>query len=1814
MTRGLQELRASELAEELERVTAPYLVERLRTRAAGHCMRVSDLDVDVMVRLCARLRAEVPEATVVVLSDGRAEIPSRFAVKSTKLVELRNPLADGSFRPPLLAFVPNDVRVSAEDSFGVATFEEVPVEGLYTRLRRELLGELPVGLRGAVTDSLRLVEGDPAPWRYADAVGVVRLLLTAKVNGNDAEAFGGALYELGLVPDFEWLQRPEYAPRRLAKNRECVEKLTWSPRSERGRVRELGLSDRAFRNQLGEFLTEAGAEDPRGWTRRIVLDRNLWPLAFHRWKFEGGDVEPDAIFVGDVETDLPVVKEDEPNPLLRELVGQRYLALGPGGLRRFSVKFRVDPVPSKVRGVARLVAQVVSRERGPIGLARGRKAWQTASDRATFTFASLREENWEDGWHYVRVVAQTDEGDLVPLLDEAGRTVPRNADPSLAGTRPNESDLFYVVTGEKVEVEPAQRAVPRAFSVAHALLSARFAAVAGRRDPAAVKVTRVAWVARAARGANAANEVLEVALGRDGAFNVPVCRALKALEQKILHAPRGPVSWRLPITLGRPGESTGEHTAWPEGAAAERFLSARAMWFAAVRGGVAELVTQGVLASEVQALAYEQAAAYTALVRELTAHVRSTDRERSRRAFVDLRRMLTLDAVRLAISDHRGHRREATLLGPTHPLRALWFVAWARLGEQWIEAAKSAPIEYVGPARDAILRLLTSTDFPPVLATETNQVLTAIDDVSPLWTLHVPATEADPRGLIGEVCDALGLPEPTRSGTPLDGAYLASRVQRYLVQHPYVRTLVINAFNAGRASSLADMLLTLQGDPSFAHLRYDVRLFVPDPDAPGVGEALVALLSPESAVAAQEADAFSTPAANHLHPKLRLAVRATPEFRDAPERFPSHVTLLFDFFPAEEVGVTARPQEDGAVFVHGLVQDFVTDYHEDELTVAWRRRPRHGPARPLEGAEGLAELLSALSATLSSATAVVTTGQKEGDLHPVVTLVLGAEQRMLLHQVHEVSDWVFTFDRNLGIEFFDHGGHAARPDYLIDHSPDLAHAFGHRLVITSRSVTELEALLRPVLEQYNLGAEGRHAVVMLKQLRSLSGRLALKLISAPTQRAEALGLALSRLYLEHQGVFENQVVVPLDAHLELYRPLKVKADELGDAVSFRRTDLALFDLDARRREITCRLVEVKCYAGVGDLTAYEELKAGVAEQIAQSERVIAWHFDPHAGLHDRPDRALKNRELARLLEFYLDRGVRYELFDEGAAEEVRALLHTLDDGYSLAFTRSALIFDFEKPGTEPPTLEGGIEYHRVGHNLIRQLVDAAAYDVGASTEDQTSGLGGLKRGVERVRQQRGRAPSVPTLEQAAFLGERRERMVAHAAPVSTSEAATTEHGPRSQDSVVAQTLSEAEGRPSPEPPANASVEADQEAAGASRYDVLLGATRSSPQYGLIGEVSGRRVAIDLNETHTISLFGVQGGGKSYTLGALAEMATVAIPRINVLNEPLVTVIFHYSSTMDYSPEFTSMVAPNRNEAQVRALREQYGIEPRGIDDVVLLVPADKLAERSAEHPGIAVHPLKFGPRDLQAAHWKVLMGAVGNQALYLAQLNRLMKASRHELSVSLLRERLANVSMPDNLKERVEQRLELAAAYVDDHASLKALVRPGRLLIVDLRDEFIAKDEAFGLFFVLLQVIAGVNGAGGPSNKLFVFDEAHKYMEDPALVDELIRFVREMRHGAFSVLVASQDPLSLPQKVIELSDVLFVHRFNSPAWLKHLQKANTALASLTPERMVELRPGEAFVWASRATDEAFSKGAVKVVCRPRVTQHGGVTRTAVRER
>lgn len=676
----------------------------------------------------------------------------------------------------------------------------------------------------------------------------------------------------------------------------------------------------------------------------------------------------------------------------------------------------------------------------------------------------------------------------------------------------------------------------------------------------------------------------------------------------------------------------------------------------------------------------------------------------------------------------------------------------------------------------------------------------------------------------------------------------------------------------------------------------------------------------------------------------------------------------------------------------------------------------------------------------------------------------------------------------------------------------------------------------------------------------------------------------------------------------------------------------------------------------------------------------------------------------------------------------RTFLDLLEDGYALRFSRSGLVFDFDKSGTEPVEHEAGVEFHRVGVDLIRSLVN---HGVSRSTGEEGA-AGGGSAGKENaggggttgepLSATPSAEPPLPRLDSAAFLVAERARSTTESAGEGSAGGDT--QGARPEEPTVSDDVETSppapdEGQPAPDegqpgeaarpgessesddvealppvldedgaeasPPAvdeggpaettravprtgrraragGAGAEDERASRGAERpshrkeiardanepvdpesgtsssappsrapaqpllpvqseepladpaepaYDAVLGATGSSPQYGLIGRTSGRTVALDLNQTHTVSLFGVQGGGKSYTLGSVIEMACMPVAGVNRLPQPLAGVIFHYSATLDYQPEFTSMAAPNAVEAEVSRLRADYGAAPQALDDLVILTPAAKVEARRAEYPGIEVLPIAFAASELKASHWKFLMGAVGSQSLYIRQLALIMKKLRGDLTLDALRQGVQDSGLSDYLKDLALLRLRFAEDYVDDAHRLTDILRPGRLVIVDLRDEFIEKDEALGLFVVLLQLFAETTYEGRRFNKLVVFDEAHKYIDSPDLVAGLVEVVREMRHKGTTVMVASQDPPSVPTSLIELSTHIMLHKFNSPAWLKHIQKANAALDGLTPAKLAALGPGEAYVWSSRSTDDAFTRGAVKLRCRPRVTRHGGGTKTAV---
>jgi DNA phosphorothioation-dependent restriction protein DptH len=1799
----------------------PRIEAILSDRGPGHCMRVTDLDDDVMESVCKELRRTRPDGNIFILG-GHDQEGMPFRVTSTKLVELRNPDAKGELRQPLLVFIPTSLRTSAEDSFGVATFEDLTFAAIYEDLTNLLLSRVPATLLGHVRDLFGIIAEEE--WLFADDVSRVRYLLTALENGIDGETLGASLYELTLIPDFKLFADPGMVNSKIRRNLGSVRNLMTSHKSVRGRIADLGLSDKALEASLSSYFEKYDIQEPESWTAPIATDKNWWGISFDKWAFQE-ELSLDKVLLTVLETDLPVVQESETNDQLSGLIGQQILV--PNDRRKMNLVFEVSPHPGKVSGLDHFSVQIFSQSDGPVGKSKKVKAWTPNRLQCTVTLDKLNKIEFDEGWHFIRVLPWTADGDPIPLEADFGPE---------AAKRSYESEPFYVLPGGSIEEDPPQRAIPIEQSLEHARFRLQLTALGDERNPDEIALSSVTWAEGGRSKKASRQETLLAKFGHEGAVQIPMSRMLKTIEQRILAEPKHPSGWRMQVNLDAAELPSEVGLTLPTSAAMASFLAAREELFAAIRKDAAELIMQGFAFRDTEKECVAYAEAYLDLVRNLIRQAEISSGAERQQHLQALRNILAVDSIHVILTDFRGRHREAVLVSPTHPLRTLWLNSWVTLGKDWIEKIKAGGKDHIPHVRSALLESLVPSAYPVGIPVEDGRIFTPVDNLNAFWALYAPTTEENSRGLMAEICSALGLAEPSAAGVDISGKVIADKIERYLSQHPYVRELSLNVFNAGAGSVIADALLSLQQKREHADLRYDVRLFTPDPDSPVLGESIESMVRPESTVN-EAADAFATSTGSHLFSKLNLAKHALSEFHANAKAFPAHISVLLDVFPAEELSIAEKPM--GVTPLHGLIQDFNTEFVDDDSGTYWNKRPVVGRSLNSDSQAVCFDLLSSLSRHICFATAAVAASGASFKSVPVVTLGLDVAQRELIYEVHQISDWVFTIDRNMGIEFFDHGGRKNRPDYLIDYVPGATSQATHNLIISSRSSDELEAMLKPVLLGHGLSADGEQSVQILANLRSLSGQLALKLISAPTQQAEALGLALARLYLEYQGALSNQVIVPLDAHTDLYRS-NGEADDINDAISLQRTDLGLFDLDLNNRTITCNLVEVKCYSQVGDFAAFNQLKERISAQINQSERIIQRHFDPALKKPDRPDRLLKSRELVQILRFYLERSLRYGIFDVTAAQEARGLLESIEQGYSLQFRRCALIFDFDKAGTEAPDNEVGIEFHRIGKDLIHALLENCRKPVSVEIEEEPAAHLLSEQFI----------PNVPKLETAAFIAPKRARSTSWTVDElwdEEPEAAITRSTPPAAEETPAPAQEEKEEQADPveqaprpttigpekekdhEQPAavavepEASVQPELEALdhstsehasqGEVSYDIMLGVSGDSPQYGLLGEVSGRKIALDLNHTHTISLFGVQGGGKSYTLGTVIEMASMPLERINVLPSPLATVIFHYSPTQDYAPEFTSMINANSVDEEVRILRERYQANPEALKDVLILTPANKINERKSEYPDIEVMPIAFSASELKAAHWKFLMGAIGSQSMYMRQINLIMRGLRDNLTLDGLRTGIEHSGLSDHLKELAQTRLLFASEYIDDNQRLQDLIRPGRLIIVDLRDEYIEKDEALGLFVVMLQIFSEATYQGSAFNKLVVFDEAHKYIENDDLVSGLIEVVREMRHKGTSIMVASQDPPSVPVSLIELSSQIIMHKFNSPAWLKHIQKANAALGELTSDKMSHLGTGEAYVWSSKASDDLFSRGAVKIKCRPRITRHGGGTKTAIPE-
>lgn len=1806
----------------------------------GHCLRISSLSESVMRRVCAELNNTGLDADIVFILSPRQAAEESWQISATRLIELRN-----AEKRPLLAFIPPGLKAAAEDSFDVSTFAEIDLGSVSGKILQNLRQQIPTELGGMVDrviSSLRDQGVKPDD--------LMRYYLTILKNNAHIECAGGAIYHLGLVPDFALYQNPAVIEIRVARNLDSCQILQDSDTSLLARIHNLRLKANSLQSDLYRYLRAKRVPDIRSWGSELANDPALHYLCFDQWPFEGEERNDKIlIFV----EELGLKARDESAPLGPD--NPPYLDVNKAA--SIKVSWTTDPKPNLVPEIKYYRIEIISTEGDLV-------AWESKNIPVGSSSKKVNVKDFrnsvEDGLYYFRMRAYSEGDELLNFEDpeENPRVLRDPYNPGGKRTNTSEDVWFWKdPNGEPPPVEAARNVMVNSFLDAQ--LQVRFTALdrnANPLDPSLMpRPEKTGWFASKGKSAEANYQI-----GYDAQtkFTLPVSSLLRQIENETLSKPENLGRWRLNFSEGKTYQTVEpvERQFLSRNQVPEAFLQARRNLFAALQGGNQMLLVGTVDLTTYSDLILAYAAAYQSWLETASADfdqtVITTDDAGRRRTEAVL---LDIDTVQIEIPNDTPLNDRVYLVAPTHPLRLLWHLQRALLAKTWLEQAMltDQPKAAIPTSlREFLRRGLAPMNLPPFLRPTHESFPYGVSrfyveqgPLTPFWSLYMPEDIRDRRALFARVKRALAINRSSADAGAVGGVdrnTLAQKVQRYLIQHPYIQTLKINAFNPGDAALLVDAILKIEKDRlkiGLPGLRYELRLFTQGSVLEDIGEAVEDLVNPERQVS-PEADAFSNPSQNHLFPKLRFYRNQIDEFLEHHEQYQAHISLLHDVFP---VDVDVNPILTGrSSFLHGLIQDPITAFgSEAQADYAWQRQLRPGACPELIRNDQVSTALAAILDQLAVLQASVAIGKATPDARPTLHLRLRIRQKNLLNLVHKTTDWVFIIDRNLGLEYFDSGPTQGGAIYLLDFVPEFASMDTDRLFLTTQVTEEITGLIQPTLVERGLDRGEGMEIYILNLLRSLSGRLALKLLSTPTDVSGVLGLALARLFVEQFGLLEDCILIPIDSHIDLFTQ-SGQDNPLADEVSFKRGDLLLVSCDPESRALHFNIIEVKLRSDLGDINAYLSLRQDIEGQLTNTEIELRKQFDPHIQAQDRLDRQVKIRELIALLAFYLQRSQRYGLVSQEAGLRFAEFIQTLDQGYKMAASGVGLIFDFGSQDLTVDEEHAGLIFYRIGKDYLQRLVDAglrqdtmlqetrqpaAAISEALQIAEKRQEIllssdmrkdaqyeqvrtifrkstGPKSRPVSQLQAKRSTPSSGENLPQQLETKPPAEHVAA--LPVQSPTALQSEPA-------VAQSSAEILQPPSYTPPTpviSKPVEDILPADGVEpKYDVLIGDAVPSRQYGIIGKAGGKLLALDLNGTNTISLFGVQGGGKSYTVGTIVEMATQPLPGINHLPGPLATVIFHYHESQDYPPEFVSMVRPNDKESEIKALAQEYGAQPAALQDVLILTSADKLPERRAEFPGVHVEPISFSSKELSFKDWRFLMGVAGNQ-MYMKQINMIMRQLRQEMTLDTLREEIEGSDLSDQQKSIANIRLNFAAQFIDDERRLAETIKPGRLIIVDLRDEFIDKDEALGLFVVMLNIFANAGHDDG-YNKLIVFDEAHKYMDNPDLTSHIVDVIRQMRHQGVSVLIASQDPPSLPNAIIELSSLVVLHRFNSPQWLKHIQKSITALSELTPQQMATLAPGEAFVWATKSTERIFTQKAVRIRFRPRLSQHGGSTKTAV---
>lgn len=388
--------------------------------------------------------------------------------------------------------------------------------------------------------------------------------------------------------------------------------------------------------------------------------------------------------------------------------------------------------------------------------------------------------------------------------------------------------------------------------------------------------------------------------------------------------------------------------------------------------------------------------------------------------------------------------------------------------------------------------------------------------------------------------------------------------------------------------------------------------------------------------------------------------------------------------------------------------------------------------------------------------------------------------------------------------------------------------------------------------------------------------------------------------------------------------------------------------------------------------------------------------------------------------------------------------------------------------------------------------------------------------------------------------------------------------------------------------------------------------------------------LDVTFPHVIYITGTRGSGKSFDLGVLLEGVcnlTEASPIQNGVS-PVASILIDTQSqfwTLKYKPN----ASVPENEVQLGELKK-WNIKPNSLGNCELFIPPGTDAITGSEKL------FHIRPGDVKHEEWCALIreDIYGPQGHVLAQTIEAMPDAGYSIEdmIAYIRDGTQWAGVAESSRNAVLYKLDdyrRTGLFSSKGIDVKGLLRPGQCSVFLLR-ELRNEDKALvtGIIARQLFTIMGSHHKKLKVNKFFEREEETERLPSKVwlFVDEahvvapsdspsparaaLIEYVKRGRDAGLSLVLATQQPSAIDDRILSQVNVSFSHRltFQSdiqaamsriPAKLLGAMKLQGVEIKDFGDMLRLLEAGQCFL------GDHNSSRAVMLTVRPRVTSHGG---------